>query len=130
MCFDVGKWEEYYSMQLNKLISQGDFLCHFWVTADLTLCTASILNLCAISVDRHLAVTRQVLNSQNWTNPFFLSIHSLSPISRALRYSAIRTRRRICYYICVVWIGSLLVSAVPLAFFSPPKSEQNCQVPF
>ncbi|CAK5122987.1 unnamed protein product [Meloidogyne enterolobii] len=82
----------------------GDILCRFWVTADLTLCTASILNLCAISVDRHLAVTR------------------------ALRYSALRTRRRICLYICIVWLGALLVSAAPLALLPFPKIEQYCQV--
>ncbi|KAL3103890.1 hypothetical protein niasHT_022405 [Heterodera trifolii] len=82
----------------------GPFICRFWVTADLTLCTASILNLCMISVDRHLAVTR------------------------ALRYSAIRTRRRICAYIGVVWIGALLVSAVPLAFLPFWGHENVCQV--
>nr|WRV86328.1 ser-7 [Meloidogyne graminicola] len=82
----------------------GEILCRFWVTADLTLCTASILNLCAISVDRHLAVTR------------------------ALRYSALRTRRRICLYICIVWLGALLVSAAPLALLPFPKIEKHCQV--
>ncbi|KAL3090714.1 hypothetical protein niasHT_022042 [Heterodera trifolii] len=82
----------------------GPFICRFWVTADLTLCTASILNLCMISVDRHLAVTR------------------------ALRYSAIRTRRRICAYIGVVWVGAVLVSAVPLAFLPFWGHENVCQV--
>uniref|UniRef100_A0A914IDD3 G-protein coupled receptors family 1 profile domain-containing protein n=1 Tax=Globodera rostochiensis TaxID=31243 RepID=A0A914IDD3_GLORO len=81
----------------------GSLLCRFWVTADLILCTASILNLCTISVDRYWAV------------------------SRALRYSAIRTRRRICTYIGAVWVGSL-VAAVPLELLSFRGNGNVCQV--
>ncbi|KAJ8879072.1 hypothetical protein PR048_019678 [Dryococelus australis] len=38
----------------------GDLWCAVWLALDVWMCTASILNLCAISLDRYLAVTRPV----------------------------------------------------------------------
>lgn len=38
----------------------GDIWCSIWLAVDVWMCTASILNLCAISLDRYLAVTRPV----------------------------------------------------------------------
>ncbi|VDK48482.1 unnamed protein product [Cylicostephanus goldi] len=37
--------------------SKGKFLCGLWATSDVLLCTASILNLCVISLDRYMAIT-------------------------------------------------------------------------
>lgn len=38
----------------------GDLWCSVWLAVDVWMCTASILNLCAISLDRYVAVTRPV----------------------------------------------------------------------
>uniref|UniRef100_A0A7E4W9Q2 G_PROTEIN_RECEP_F1_2 domain-containing protein n=1 Tax=Panagrellus redivivus TaxID=6233 RepID=A0A7E4W9Q2_PANRE len=83
----------------------GEVVCRFWTSADLTLCTASILNLCMISVDRYLVVTRP------------------------LRYAVMRTSKRILFYIAIVWIGALLVSAAPLIVLPWRRIERTCQVP-
>lgn len=38
----------------------GDLWCSMWLALDVWMCTASILNLCAISLDRYVAVTRPI----------------------------------------------------------------------
>ncbi|KAL2747222.1 octopamine receptor Oamb-like isoform X1 [Vespula maculifrons] len=40
----------------------GDLWCSVWLAVDVWMCTASILNLCAISLDRYLAVTRPLMS--------------------------------------------------------------------
>ncbi|KJH43982.1 7 transmembrane receptor [Dictyocaulus viviparus] len=64
----------------------GRSMCKMWTTADLTLCTASIVSLCAISVDRYLVVTRP------------------------LKYSAVRTTGRMLVYIVIIWVIAAVVS--------------------
>lgn len=38
----------------------GNVWCKMWLAVDVWMCTASILNLCAISLDRYVAVTRPI----------------------------------------------------------------------
>uniref|UniRef100_A0A0N5AGA4 G_PROTEIN_RECEP_F1_2 domain-containing protein n=1 Tax=Syphacia muris TaxID=451379 RepID=A0A0N5AGA4_9BILA len=82
----------------------GPVLCCLWTSTDQALCTASIINLCMISVDRYLAV------------------------SRPLRYSAQRTLKRILAYIAIVWVAALIVSISPLIVFPAVNNEGLCQV--
>ncbi|VDN03414.1 unnamed protein product [Thelazia callipaeda] len=82
----------------------GGMVCRFWTSADLTLCTASIVNLCMISVDRYCAV------------------------SRPLRYAAQRTRQRILCYVMLVWILSFIVSISPIVVWPVNSVEGKCQV--
>uniref|UniRef100_A0A915PPK7 G-protein coupled receptors family 1 profile domain-containing protein n=1 Tax=Setaria digitata TaxID=48799 RepID=A0A915PPK7_9BILA len=82
----------------------GGMVCRFWTSADLTLCTASIVNLCMISVDRYCAV------------------------SQPLRYAAQRTRQRIFCYVIIVWILSFIVSISPIIIWPAKSVEGKCQV--
>ncbi|KAJ8937479.1 hypothetical protein NQ314_011869 [Rhamnusium bicolor] len=68
----------------------GIHLCKMWLTSDVLCCTASILNLCAIALDRFWAIT--------------------DPIN----YAQKRTVKRVLLMIAGVWILSLLISSPPL----------------
>ena len=36
----------------------GSFICDLWISIDITACSASILSLCAISLDRYFVISR------------------------------------------------------------------------
>ena len=64
----------------------GEVMCKTWLVVDIWVCTASILHLCAISMDRYIA------------------------IAYPLRYPNMMTHRR-CRLICLaMWILSFLIS--------------------
>ena len=64
--------------------------CRIWQAVDVWLCTASILNLCAISLDRYLA------------------------ISRPFKYLSIMSPFRAKLLIVTVWILSFIICLPPL----------------
>lgn len=68
----------------------GIHICKMWLTSDVLCCTASILNLCAIALDRYWAIT--------------------DPIN----YAQKRTVERVLILIIGVWLLSLLISSPPL----------------
>lgn len=68
----------------------GTFFCDVWVSFDVLSCTASILNLCAISLDRYWAITKP------------------------LEYGVKRTPRRMMLCVALVWLGAACISLPPL----------------
>uniref|UniRef100_A0A670KGW8 Dopamine receptor D2 n=1 Tax=Podarcis muralis TaxID=64176 RepID=A0A670KGW8_PODMU len=76
--------------------------CDIFVTLDVMMCTASILNLCAISIDRYTAVAMPMLYNT--------------------RYSS---KRRVTVMITVVWVLSFAVSC-PLLFGLNNTKKNEC----
>ncbi|TNN17920.1 5-hydroxytryptamine receptor 1, partial [Schistosoma japonicum] len=81
----------------------GEGMCDMFISFDVLLCTASILNLCAISIDRYLAITRP------------------------LRYAAKRTPKRMMVMIILVWLFSALISIPPMFGFKEPFISGTCE---
>lgn len=81
----------------------GEVVCDMYILFDVLLCTASILNLCAISIDRYLAVTRP------------------------LEYVTKRTPKRMVIMIATAWISSALISIPPIFGFKDKFVPGACE---
>uniref|UniRef100_A0A3Q3AL20 Histamine H2 receptor n=1 Tax=Kryptolebias marmoratus TaxID=37003 RepID=A0A3Q3AL20_KRYMA len=77
-------------LQLNDEWPLGPVFCNFYISMDVMLCTASILTLLAISVDRYLAVTMP------------------------LRYASLVLPWRVAVALMSVWTVSVAVSFLPI----------------
>ncbi|XP_050575809.1 5-hydroxytryptamine receptor 1-like [Bombus affinis] len=87
----------------------GPAMCDFWVSLDVLSCTASILNLCMIAVDRFFAITKP------------------------LQYETKRTPRRMVLYISLVWFGAACISLPPLLvmgneYTDPQDGPTHCTI--
>ncbi|KAK2166731.1 hypothetical protein LSH36_36g06037 [Paralvinella palmiformis] len=71
--------------------------CSIWLAIDVWMCTASILSLCAISLDRYLA------------------------ISRPFRYPRLMSQSRASILVTLVWVVSFLICFPPLIGWKDSK---------
>ncbi|XP_071627969.1 octopamine receptor in mushroom bodies isoform X2 [Temnothorax longispinosus] len=86
-------WEVY------KVWIYGNIWCSMWLAVDVWMCTASILNLCAISLDRYLAVTR--------------------PVS----YPQLMSTKRARLLVATVWVSSFVICFPPLVGWKDKRSH-------
>ncbi|XP_066906569.1 5-hydroxytryptamine receptor 1 isoform X2 [Halyomorpha halys] len=79
----------------------GPIMCDVWVSFDVLSCTASILNLCMISVDRYYAITKP------------------------LEYGVKRTPKRMIACVSLVWLGAACISLPPLLILGNTHGETH-----
>ncbi|XP_076128075.1 5-hydroxytryptamine receptor 1B-like [Alosa pseudoharengus] len=83
----------------------GQVMCDIWLSSDITCCTASILHLCVIALDRYWAITD------------------------AVDYAKKRTSARAAGMIATAWVISISISLPPF-FWRQVKAEEvtSCTV--
>ncbi|CAF1402147.1 unnamed protein product [Rotaria magnacalcarata] len=79
----------------------GQSFCSAWLALDVVCCTASIIALMGVSIDRYIGVTRP------------------------LNYGSIMTTRRSVYLVIVIWAVSILTSVVPLFGLTDREKQSN-----
>lgn len=79
----------------------GIYVCDMWTSFDVLLCTASIMNLCCISLDRYFAITRPLV------------------------YSTKRSKKLARIMIAFVWCLSILITCPPIFGWKEDNRNAN-----
>ncbi|KAL4618209.1 alpha-1D adrenergic receptor-like [Arapaima gigas] len=84
----------------------GRLFCNIWAAVDVLCCTASIMSLCVISIDRYIGV------------------------KYSLKYPTIMTERKAGVILVAVWMFSTMVSVGPLLGWRepPPLDDSICSI--
>ncbi|KAM4604378.1 alpha-1A adrenergic receptor [Polymixia lowei] len=84
----------------------GRIFCNIWAAVDVLCCTASILSLCIISIDRYIGV------------------------KYCLKYPTIMTERKAGVILVIVWVSSMVISIGPLLGWKepPPVDDSICKI--
>ncbi|KAI5096713.1 alpha-1A adrenergic receptor, partial [Silurus meridionalis] len=83
----------------------GRIFCDIWAAVDVLCCTASIMSLCVISIDRYIGVRYP------------------------LQYPSIVTEKRALLAMLGVWVLALIISIGPLLGWKEPPSEDETVCP-
>lgn len=83
----------------------GRIFCDIWAAVDVLCCTASIMSLCVISIDRYIGV------------------------SHPLQYPGIVTEKRALLAMLGVWVLSVVISIGPLLGWKQPPSPDDTKCP-
>ncbi|KAL8206579.1 UNVERIFIED_CONTAM: Alpha-1D adrenergic receptor [Gekko kuhli] len=78
----------------------GRVFCDIWAAVDVLCCTASIMSLCIISVDRYIGV------------------------KYSLKYPTIMTEKKAVVILVVVWLLSMVISIGPLLGWKEPRPQE------
>lgn len=84
----------------------GRVFCNIWAAVDVLCCTASILSLCIISVDRYIGV------------------------KHCLKYPCIMTEKKAVVILVLVWVSSTVISVGPLLGWKEPQpvDDSICRI--
>uniref|UniRef100_UPI00398EF9CD alpha-1A adrenergic receptor n=1 Tax=Pristiophorus japonicus TaxID=55135 RepID=UPI00398EF9CD len=84
----------------------GRIFCDVWAAVDVLCCTASIMSLCIISIDRYIGVRY------------------------SLRYPTIMTEKKAVWILIILWVSSIVISVGPLLGWKEPApvDETVCSI--
>ncbi|XP_063315881.1 alpha-1D adrenergic receptor [Pelobates fuscus] len=84
----------------------GRIFCDIWAAVDVLCCTASIMSLCIISIDRYVGV------------------------KYSLKYPTIMTEKKAVVILLLLWISSMVISIGPLLGWKepPPPDDSKCSI--